>query len=730
MKKIIGSLLFLKLIVVGIIISMAINVHNFDQLLFAGTTDVHIVFTDADEGLEKMISLVEDRGLLMTKLVSLDYENLDLYATDVSFDDHIILSEGRFPEVGEQAFISNIVQDDEHQVGLIANLTPEFNITIRPMEDVVHFHIDGRYRLHTTDVDLLFELEAEMSDATSMFLISEPMEDDRTILETITMGIFVMPTVLTTMVVLVTPIVAFLCVGATLLQLSMSKAKESFTLHVHGFSQHKIILKSLKVLLKTMLLAGVAACLVLYGYLIISGLMMFHLQFLFIFLVTFGLIVLIYLVTSAIAIWLIFQIFPSHIAIKGYKPDFAIQILNHVLKVIFIALFLVGSHFVAMSVITLSMQRTHLQSWDIARHVHHISMGSFWPPGTGEFEQDMYNLELLRLELFETHQGFIMNAENFFVYDNFLQWENRDEHLPSFEVAPDGNRVDITLNYLMLNPIDTVSGMTVEEELIWDDLVINLLVPASLMPYERLIQELYLEEFYFGSLFWHERDVDMEGATNQEYTIDDLTVNIIYVQNDQYYFTFDTRIRPEVGNRVKDPIAVIHTGNFHPLSMMGLVGNSFYFISESENPFAEISDRVSSHGVAYSVRFSTPVFVDNIENIRLIEQDIISGVLILFALMITNCIVNYNLISNYFWRNKHTLFTKSLFGFTLLKRHKGFIFSFLIYVIPINIIIALIFGWAVLVMGSIFLVLDVILALSFEKRLMQKSFAEIMKGER
>ncbi|MCL1989711.1 MAG: DUF1430 domain-containing protein [Defluviitaleaceae bacterium] len=730
MKKMIGSLLCLQLIVIGIMISMTLNIHNFDQLLFAGTTDVHLIFGETDEGLDHMMALVEEHGLLMTRMIGLDYENLILYATDVRFNGDVRLSEGRFPEMGQDEFISNIIQDDEAQVGVVANLSPLFNITIRPMSDIRYFHVDGRYRIHTTDVALLFEIEAAMSAYTHSFRIYAPLEDDRTILEALTMGLFAMPTVMTTFIIAAIPIVTFLCVGATLVQFSMSKAKESFTLHVHGFSQHKIVLKVLKSLLKTMILSGIVASLMLYGYFIMVDLLTFHLQIMFVFLLVFGLILLTYLVMSAVVMYLIFQLFSTHTAIKGYKPDFAIQILNHALKVIFMCLFLTGSYFVIMGLTNLSTQRNHLQNWEIARHVHRLYLSTFHPIEIEEFEQDVHDLERLRLALSDAHHGFIMHAENFFAYDLFPHlWEGRSAHMPPFEIAPEGNRVDVSLNFFQLNAIYTIEGLRVEEQLVWDDLVMNILVPDFLRPYEALIQEAYLAEFYFASLNWQHRDAEMEETEVLPYTIDDLSVNIIYVENDQYYFTFDTRIRPKDGNRIKDPIAVVHTGNFHPMYMMRVMGSGFYFMSDSENPFDEISDMIASYGLAYPVRFHFPVFSENIEAIRLIEQDIISGILSLIALIITNFIVNYNLISNYFWRNKHTLFTKSLFGFSLSKRHKWFILSFLIYVIPINIIMAFFFGWPILVLGVMFLILDVILAFIFEKSLMRKSFSEIMKGE-
>jgi len=732
MKKIIAVLLFLQLTVIGLIISMAVNVNHFDQLMFAEATDIDIVFIDEPVGLEHLMNIIEEHDLLMTKSLFMSFEEMVVYATDVSFEGYLSLREGRWPEVGAQEFISNIVQDDVQQVGLIRNLTPEFDIMIRPMADQPTSQINGQYRIHTIDTDLLLDIADEMSSHTHLFHVYHPMLDDRGFFETLTMGIFVMPTVLTTILVAATPIVAFLCIVVALLQFSMSKAKESFTLHVHGFSQRKIIFKSLKDLLKTMLLAGGVAYVALCGYLFIAGLSMFYAQFTLFFLLTFGVIILIYLITCMCSMYLIFQLFSSHIAIKGYKPDFIIQVLNHALKGVFICLFLIGSHFMIEHLTFLVTGRGHLQNWEIARHVHRLQIAPFWPPGFEELEQQIHDLEALRLELTASQQGFLMNAQHILIHDLFpeFQWENRGEHLPPFELAPNGNRVDISLGYLAHNPITTVDGSSIEELLIWDDLVVNLLVPVQFKPDESQIRDLYLQDFYIGSLHWLNRDDYVNQTNYQQYTAEDLSVNIIYVEEGQYYFTFDTRVRPHDGNLIKDPIAVVHTDNFHPSFIMSLMGSSFYFISDSDNPFGDVADTIAAYGLDHSVRFATPTFTENTQRMRLIEQDIISAMVMLIALMLTNFIVNYNLVSNYFWRNKHTLFTKSLFGFGLLKRHRWFILSLLSYIIPIYIIMTIMLGWTVFAMGMIFLILDGILAFGFEKRLMQKSFSEVIKGER
>jgi len=390
-------------------------------------------------------------------------------------------------------------------------------------------------------------------------------------------------------------------------------------------------------------------------------------------------------------------------------------------------LFLVGGYLAIENMSDLSNQRRHLQNWETAQNVHQLNLSHIWQGDSDEGESQMDQLEKLRLALTENNSGFIMNSDRIYAHDHHSEWMPRGEDAPLFEVDPNGNRIDITIGYLNLNPIQAANDFPIEEQIVWDQHVLNLLVPISLMADEDLIQELYLQEFYFGGYSWREEKAENSVSM---YTIDDLTINIIYVENEQYYFTFDARLRPEEGSRIQDPIAVIITDNIDLHFTRSLMSTSFYFISESIDPFSDIAEAVDTYDLNYSIRFVQSVFAENADRIRLLEQDILNGFLALSALITTNLIVNYNLISNYFWRNKHTLFTKSLFGFSPLRRHKWFIISFLAYVIPIIMITTFFFGWTVFVIASLFLVIDIVLATMFERHLMKKSFAEVIKGER
>lgn len=65
------------------------------------------------------------------------------------------------------------------------------------------------------------------------------------------------------------------------------------------------------------------------------------------------------------------------------------------------------------------------------------------------------------------------------------------------DLSPNGYRIDISPHYLFLNPIMTVNGIDVQEQIIWVNHVLNLLVPEKLAPYEMYIFDDFLKDFIF-----------------------------------------------------------------------------------------------------------------------------------------------------------------------------------------------------------------------------------------
>ena len=208
----------------------------------------------------------------------------------------------------------------------------------------------------------------------------------------------------------------------------------------------------------------------------------------------------------------------------------------------------------------------------------------------------------------ENHQAFIMNSRNIFMLDIGRYPYFDMTQAPPMYLSPLGYRVDISLNFLELNPISTVNNIPIEEQIVWDSSVLNILVPEHLMPYENEIKQLYLLDFYF-------QKITVENFYNEELnlpfnntSIEELNINIIYVNSGQYYFLFDPDLRSETGGLILDPIAVIYTSNVHPSNLgTWFMNRGVYF----KNPTMMDNDTHESLSLAvtrYGLRDAIPSF--------------------------------------------------------------------------------------------------------------------------
>jgi len=258
--------------------------------------------------------------------------------------------------------------------------------------------------------------------------------------------------------------------------------------------------------------------------------------------------------------------------------------------------------------------------------------------------------------------------------------------------------------------------------------VLNILVPVHLSIYEDDIMRGYLEHFYNQSLLFWDLGYSREMISELIPEGEGLSINIIYVESEQYYFTFNPHVRQEAGNLVKDPIAVIFTGSYYYSKTMSTMTMALYFVTDDLQPFSVIEPALTEYELNYHIRFVYSTFEHNGEVIANVASDLARSLLLMGGLLLTNVIVSYNLIANYFWRHKYVLFTKMLFGFSVVKRHQWFMLSFLGYLIPITFLTSWVFGIHLLIIGGLSLAAELVMMLVFERKLMKKSFAEIMKG--
>lgn len=730
MKFIIAFLFLLQLIIGGIVGITSFRFYHVDQLLFAETTDIDLVFDDIDQ-YHDFLAFAADKDITISRRIFVDFDRILLFTTDFTFGGTLALTEGEWPTYNSNEFISNVVHDDLNQVGQVRNTFPDFELIIRYLDEPQDFGIDGTYRLHTIDYLVLEEIERFLMDNVSSMDMHPSVVADTGVINFLINGAFNTGTITGTILAIFIPVVTFICLVASLIQYSMDQLKTSSILFFHGFAETKIIKRALMGLVKPLIISIILAYLGILTYLFIADFGVFLFSLTSYFVAMSGLLLLVYILIIVLTLAIILKSFGSYVAIKGYKPDFMIQILNHLLKSVFITCFLIASHFSFVHLNDLNTRRTELDHWEVARDVYRIPITHFWFHDDDLSLEQTANMIQFYDHLSENYQGFLMNSEWVGFYEDvgITAMIREGVDAPPFEINPYGNRIDISLNYLELNPINTINQIPIYEQIIWDNHVLNLLVPIHLSNYEDEIDELYLEHFYF-------QGISLANAYNEELGLplvetmkDDLVLNIIYVEDNQYYFTFNPHVSLETGNRIKDPIAVIHTGSLHFTYVSSIKSTGLYFITDSLHPYSEIESFLIEKDLSYSIRFVYSVFAAKGDVIADLGADIARSLVIVLSLVLTNIIVSYNLIANYFWRHKYILFTKRLFGFGLLKRNKWFVMTFLGYLIPLIVIVSLVFGVNILIIGSLFLIAELVVMLILERRLQEKSFASIVKGE-
>lgn len=214
--------------------------------------------------------------------------------------------------------------------------------------------------------------------------------------------------------------------------------------------------------------------------------------------------------------------------------------------------------------------------------------------------------QLLRL-LEENIGAFVMDAYNYQSMDDdgTPLYEMNGLQYP-VEIDPSGHCIRVSKNYFNFNPIETADGSNLIEEIIYEDMTLNILVPEKYQSMEDQIVEAYLDDFYLQKATAEENYNALAGIDTQvDISKDDLSINIIYVKDNQQYFTFNKECASQTDNLITDPIVEIYTYNVHCNYAHSFMSQWVYFHSDSgseESAFNEILPYVKECGTEASFK--------------------------------------------------------------------------------------------------------------------------------
>jgi len=732
LKKIIGILFAFQLCVLVFYSVFFFHFEAQHRFFHDDVINANINFTDNIDDFHKFVNHMYESELFVRRVRAVAVVGNDhFYTTDVTLGGEVVLISGRFPEEGTAEFISTIQTEDENQVGLIDNIFPGRELSVSHFSDPNNISRDGRYFFHTDNIEAVQKFIAEMEP---YILFAE--EPSATIWENNFWNNFrysLLSSVGNEWEFFGIASVLLFSMLLLMLQYGIHTLRAHVILNLHGVSTFRILKYVTWSTFFSLFIGGISAYVLIVIYIYWMRLHLFLADISIYFLVIAVGLALVYLIIINSFVYLKLQFSSRIIIIKGSKTQDGLQVINHGIKVIFMTIFMIFSLTTVESIANLRARLDARSTWETARDVYRVATGwqGNWNP---ELEVEINErLSLLQNYLTEYHGGFIMAHRN--VLD-ILEWDFSPYHEPenssSLKLSPSGFRIDISPSYLEMNPIHAINGIDIQEQINWDKNVWNLLVPVALQPYEEEFSVFYLEEFYFQRVHIYNMYADWLENPLLEITMDDLSLNIIYVYDEQDYFTFDS-FRIFIANGlIRDPIAVIYTENIHDSNLLGLFMHAFYMQHDGDatSAFQAIQPALERYGLQEQIRFVIPVYDGFRDVIQYFTEQLIRLSVLLFVMILANFAITYYLMATYFETNKFKLVIKRNFGYHTIKRNQIFLFTLLSYSIPAVVITSFLLGWIVLFIGFIALAVDILMALIFEYRLMKKSFAEIMKGER
>ncbi|MBV1817890.1 DUF1430 domain-containing protein [Anaerosalibacter bizertensis] len=298
--------------------------------------------------------------------------------------------------------------------------------------------------------------------------------------------------------------------------------------------------------------------------------------------------------------------------------------------------------------------------------------------------------------------------------------------------SPHGRNIMVDKNYLKRHLIKTsFDKKNVLDKIDYNDDVLNVLVPQKLKKHENTIKKTYREWFYFQKV--HVSNMYKE-ASNQKLSkkkIDDLKINLIYIQNNQAYFTYNSNAGDYL-NMVKDPIVTVYTENVDNSILASTLGGAIFLESKNEYSALEEIKNITQRYNVYELNAILSVYDKKGQEISQIEDKIdrlmLNIIIVSVILTLLMIVITYVYYKSYISK----IIIKSLYGYNFITTYKDLLLSNLFMYILVFLLLIIIYKkiyiYTVIVTISM-LFIDFIIARTVNVVLLNKGEIKFIKGE-
>ncbi|MCL2392449.1 MAG: DUF1430 domain-containing protein [Oscillospiraceae bacterium] len=647
-------------------------------------------------------------------------QNISIYTTDTTLDGAVSLSSGVFPIQHVDGFISNRQTTSASQVGEFRYFTTQDReVRIYPIEELVaQAGLGGLFFLNTIDEEtialIIRYLEESLVGSVRVQAVHGALEHTDIFAWTAWDNF------------LLTALIGIACIlfAIIAIQYILSMSKHSAVMFIEGYSKKRIVLEHLLGVLPMFMLSFMLITICSFVYLTINSSVYFWWMFIRNNIIFHSVVLALFMLA---AFCLISRQTAESNAVKviaGDRKNTALTILHFSAKyAVLIVIAIAFIQFQVQSAYLRERQQADINWWQTENVYTTIRRAA----SDRRDPVSMRQMEIGSKHLFEEFSEelglFLISAHNFQQVDGQYIWERNTSYELRNVHTSHGRSIIINENYLHRHPVYATDGLPAKAHLVYDQFVQNLLVPVSLYLYAYDIYQTFLENFYFMSVMLPNSYNRELGNALDETTIEQLSINMIFVAEGTQYFTYNPNIARTTNNIITDPIAIVDTLNVDASHYSAWLSSSAFFESVGGNPREEMRPHVVRHNMGVSINHVVSVFDLHVASIRETEENLRVLILVGMALLAAFVFSIYAFIASYFEQHKYAIYIKRTFGYSYIRciRH------ILLLGTGITVLLLLLSpvpGYAI----AALVVIEVLLIMLFSNAVGKKSFAEIIKG--
>lgn len=351
--------------------------------------------------------------------------------------------------------------------------------------------------------------------------------------------------------------------------------------------------------------------------------------------------------------------------------------------------------------------------------------------------EDVLNNKILKVyqDLSDLDKIFIISTRNFersnaaddnYDYTYLYDLENEEDLY-----SPYGRNIVVDKNYLKRHEIKSVDEKNVVDMIDMDGDVLNILVPQKYKKYEGVIEDSFKDWFYFQRVTVTNMYRMAGNKTKIHKDLDDLNINIIYIENNQRYFTYNPYAGDSM-NTIEDAIVTVYTENIDKSTLGSYVGSGVFVESEDEYSVLKEISSITEKYCANELNSVASVYDKKGEEIQYQEnkmRQLILNTIIIFLFLIMFMVVITYFYYTLFFRE---LIIKSLYGYPFMYIYKSLFQTNLLInigVIPFVVIVYRRLPLYMVVILVVLLLIDYFVVRIVNKYLLAKGEIQFIKGE-